>query len=72
MRAGEATRHHPLSLATGEGDLPLRPLLDALPAGCPLGLEIRSERYPAEYPAAAVRAAAIRRRTLDFLDAGAA
>lgn len=58
-----------LRSAPGEGDLPLRPLLDVLPAGCPLSLEIRSERYRSEYPEAADRAAAIRRRTLDFLAA---
>ena len=58
-----------LRSAPDEGELPLRPLLDALPAGCPLSLEIRSARYRAEYPIAADRAAAIRRRTLDFLAA---
>ncbi len=36
--------------AAGEGELPLRDLLAALPANVPLSLEVRSKRYRERYP----------------------
>ncbi|HEX7034160.1 MAG TPA: TIM barrel protein [Pseudomonadales bacterium] len=54
--------------APGEGELPLAALLDVLPADCPLSLEVRSRRYRGRFPDPAERAAAIRERTLRFLD----
>lgn len=57
-----------LRSAPGEGELPLAALLDVLPADIPLSLEVRSRRYRERFPDAAARAAAIRERTLRFLD----
>ena len=54
--------------APGEGDLPLAALLTHLPADCPLSLEVRSRAYREAYPDPTERAAAIRQRTLQFLD----
>ena len=56
-----------LRSAPGEGELPLKALLEVLPDDCPLSLEVRSRYYRDTYPDPAARAAAIRRRTLEFL-----
>jgi len=55
-------------LAPGEGELPLRDLLRALPDGIPLSLEVRSARYRDAYPEPAARARAIREQTEYFLN----
>jgi len=45
--------------APGEGELPLRELLAALPANAPLSLEVRSKRYRDTYPDPVERARAV-------------
>lgn len=57
-----------LRSAPGEGELPLDALLDIVPAGCPLSLEIRSRHYRERYPEPAARASVILSRTLAFFD----
>ena len=54
-------------LAAGEAELPVRDLLDALPGGIPLSLEVRSAHYRQTYPEPAARARAIREATERFL-----
>jgi sugar phosphate isomerase/epimerase len=53
--------------APGEGGLPLARLLDALPAGIPLSLEVRSRAYRQRYPDARDRARAVLEQTRRFL-----
>jgi sugar phosphate isomerase/epimerase len=60
-----------LRCAAGEGELPLREMLAALPADCPLSLEVRSKRYREEFPQPADRARAILERTREFLASSA-
>ncbi len=55
--------------AAGEGDLPLRALLEALPADIPLSLEVRSKRYRDRFPDAVERARAVLDATRRYLDA---
>jgi hypothetical protein len=47
--------------------LPLADLLDVLPAGIPLSLEVRSKHYRDTYPDFAARGRAIREQTERFL-----
>jgi sugar phosphate isomerase/epimerase len=54
-------------LAAGEAQLPLADLLDALPSGIPLSLEVRSKHYRDAYPDLAARGRAIREQTERFL-----
>ena len=54
-------------LAPGEAELPLTDLLDVLPAGIPLSLEVRSKHYRDSYPDFAARGRAIREQTERFL-----
>jgi len=54
-------------MAPGEAGLPLADLLDALPAGIPLSLEVRSKHYRDSYPDFAARGRAIREQTERFL-----
>lgn len=54
--------------APGEGELPLARVLAGLAPDCPLSLEVRSRAYRQNYPDPAERAAAIRQRTLQFLE----
>ena len=58
--------------APGEGGLPLRPLLGALPADVPLSLEVRSRKYRERYPDATDRARAVLHATQRFLASDAA
>jgi len=53
--------------APGEGGLPLVRLLDALPDGVPLSLEVRSRRYREQHPEPVARAAAVLAQTRRFL-----
>jgi sugar phosphate isomerase/epimerase len=53
--------------APGEGGLPLVDLLNALPAGIPLSLEVRSRRYREQYPDPVARARAVLEQTRRFL-----
>jgi sugar phosphate isomerase/epimerase len=53
--------------AAGEGELPLRDLLEALPANAPLSLEVRSKRYRELYPDPVERARAVLDATRRFL-----
>ncbi len=53
--------------AAGEGELPLRALLDAVPAEVPLSLEVRSKWYRERYADPVQRARAILRTTERFL-----
>jgi len=57
--------------APGEGGLPLRRLLEVLPAGIPLSLEVRSRAYRDRYPDAVDRARAVLEQTKRFLAASA-
>jgi sugar phosphate isomerase/epimerase len=54
-------------LAPGDGELPLRRLMHALPAGIPLSLEVRSKRYRERFPDPEARARAVLDRTRRFL-----
>ncbi len=54
----------------GEGALPVREFLAALPAGIPLSLEIRSRRLREHYPDAIDRANCVRTNAARFLAAG--
>jgi sugar phosphate isomerase/epimerase len=54
--------------APGEGKLPLGDVLDSLPVGCPLSLEVRSKRYRQDHPEPVDRARVILERTRRFLD----
>ena len=54
-------------MAPGEAELPLTDLLDVLPAGIPLSLEVRSKHYRDSYPDFAARGRAIREQTERFL-----
>ena len=56
--------------AAGEGELPLRDLLAALPDDVPLSLEVRSKRYRETYPDPVERARAVLAATRDFLASG--
>ncbi|MDE0652819.1 MAG: TIM barrel protein [bacterium] len=51
----------------GEGDLPVREYLDALPAGIPLSLEIRSRQLRRRYPDATERAACVHANATHYL-----
>ena len=51
----------------GDGDLPVREFLAALPAGTPLSLEVRSRELRQRYPSAAERAAAVYDNATRFL-----
>jgi sugar phosphate isomerase/epimerase len=53
--------------AAGEGELPLRDLLAALPANVPLSLEVRSKRYRDRYADPVERARAVLDATDRFL-----
>jgi sugar phosphate isomerase/epimerase len=53
--------------AAGEGELPLRDLLAALPSDVPLSLEVRSKRYRETCPDPVERARAVLAVTRDFL-----
>lgn len=55
--------------APGEGELPLRELLLALPAGIPQSLEVRSLAYRTRYPDPVQRARAVLEQTRRFLAA---
>ncbi|QXQ07106.1 sugar phosphate isomerase/epimerase [Sphingosinicellaceae bacterium] len=55
-------------LQTGAGVLPLDAVLDALPAGLPLSIELRSRPLREAYPDPAERAAAVAQATRAFLD----
>jgi sugar phosphate isomerase/epimerase len=55
-------------LCSGDGELPLHELLDKLPAGLPLSLEVRSKRLREDYPDFAARAAVVRRQALAWLE----
>lgn len=57
-----------LRSAAGEGELPLRTLLQHLPPECPLSLEVRSRYYRETYVDPAERAAAILRQTRSALE----
>ena len=52
--------------AAGEGALPLRRLLRALPPGTPLSLEVRSRRYREQFPDPVARARAVLEQTCRF------
>ncbi len=54
-------------MAPGEAELPLVELLDVMPAGIPLSLEVRSKYYRDTYPDFAARGRAIREQTERFL-----
>ena len=54
-------------VAPGEGELPLRDLLAALPEELPLSLEVRSKRYRDAYPDPVDRARAVLTATRRFL-----
>jgi sugar phosphate isomerase/epimerase len=53
--------------AAGEGELPLRDLVAALPNDVPLSLEVRSKRYRETYPDPVDRARAVLAATRKFL-----
>lgn len=57
-----------LRSAAGEGELPLREVLERLPNDCPLSLEVRSKRYRDAYRDPTDRARVVRERTQRFLD----
>lgn len=54
-------------LCPGEGELPLAELLDALPAGLPLSVEVRSKRLRDDYPDFAERARVVERLSRQWL-----
>ncbi len=54
----------------GEGELPVRDIVAALPDNIPLSLEVRSKFYRDSFPNAADRAEAVRAKTERFLEAG--
>jgi sugar phosphate isomerase/epimerase len=54
--------------APGEGELPLRELLAALPANLPLSLEVRSKHYRDAYPDPVERARAVLAATKRFFN----
>ena len=54
----------------GDGELPVREFLAALPQGIPLSLEIRSRRLRERHPEAAERAARVRANAAGYLAAG--
>ena len=56
-----------LRLLPGDGELPLRELLDALPDALPLSVELRSKALRDGYPDAAERARAVLEATLAFM-----
>lgn len=56
-----------LRSAAGDGELPLRKIVELLPAECPFSLEVRSKRYRDEFPRPVDRARAILERTRRFL-----
>ncbi|MCX7065041.1 MAG: sugar phosphate isomerase/epimerase [Proteobacteria bacterium] len=56
--------------APGEGELPLRALLAALPADLPLSLEVRSKHYRDAYPDPVERARAVLIATRRFFEGG--
>lgn len=58
-----------LRCAPGEGKLPVKEILDALPDHIPLSLEIRSKAYRDKYPDPVDRAKAVRAATLDYFAA---
>lgn len=51
----------------GEGELPVAAIIEALPPGIPLSLEIRSKAYRDRFPGAADRAKAVRNASLAYL-----
>ena len=51
----------------GEGGLPVREFVDALPEGIPLSLEIRSRQLREDYPDATERAARVHANAIEFL-----
>ena len=51
----------------GDGDLPLPDMLDALPDGIPLSLEVRSRALREAFPNATARAAHLLERTREYL-----
>lgn len=51
----------------GEGELPVAAIIEALPPGIPLSLEIRSKAYRDRFPDAADRAKAVRNASLAYL-----
>jgi sugar phosphate isomerase/epimerase len=59
-----------LRSAAGEGELPLRQVLEVLPADCPLSLEVRSKRYREAFPRPTDRARTILQQTQSFLATG--
>ena len=54
----------------GDGDLPVREFIAALPEGTPLSLEIRSRQLRRLYPDAAERAARVHANAIGYLVAG--
>ena len=48
LQPAEEARHH--RLPPGEGDLPLRALLEHAPAGVPVSVEVQSDRLATELP----------------------
>ena len=52
----------------GEGELPVRAMLQAMPDKIPVSLEIRSRAYRERYPDAAERAAEIRSQALSYFE----
>jgi sugar phosphate isomerase/epimerase len=56
-------------VAAGEGELPLAHLMQRLPAGIPLSLEVRSRRYRERFPDPTARARAVLDQTRRFLAA---
>ena len=54
----------------GEGDLPVREFVAALPAGIPLSLEVRSRRLRERYPDATERATRVHANATDYLAVG--
>ena len=67
-RAAIRTEAVDARLCSGEGKLPLHGLLNALPAGLPLSLEVRSKRLREAYPDFAERAAVVRRHARAWLE----
>ena len=66
-RAGLVSDARDGRLLLGEGDLPVREFVAALPAGIPLSLEIRSRRLRERYPDAHERAARVHTNATGYL-----
>jgi sugar phosphate isomerase/epimerase len=67
-RAAIRTEAVDARLCPGAGELPLRAMIEALPAGLPLSVEVRSRQLRDGYPDFAARAQVVQRLTRQWLE----